>query len=102
MSTPQRLGERVIGGQELQTLQRSVERAFGDFQDKQPGPGVQIDDIDVDTTAVSVNHKLGRKWVGWMVVRSDAAVSVFNSAAPDETTLELTASGPATISVWVY
>lgn len=48
-----------------------------------------------------VAHGLGRQPVGWMVVDTDAAVTVYRTAW-SATTLDLTASGAVTVKLWVF
>lgn len=53
----------------------------------------------------AVAHGLGRKLRGWFFVRIDAAVTVFDTQATNQRpdlTLALSASGPATVSIYVF
>ncbi len=49
-----------------------------------------------------INHKLGRKMVGWYLVDIDGAVMIYRSTPLNDTTLTLTTSGPCTVSLWVF
>jgi hypothetical protein len=64
--------------------------------------GVQISNVQVSTTQTTIPHKLGRLPVGWIVTDANAGVMVYRSANFNDSTLSLTASGTATISLWVY
>ena len=55
------------------------------------------------TTGVNViNHKLGRMQAGWIQTDINAAITLFRSAPLSTTTLTLTASGPAIVSLEVF
>lgn len=52
-----------------------------------------------------VNHKLGRKLVGWLIVGSNAAATVYDNQATNQTpqlTLSLTSSAAVTVNLWVF
>ena len=53
----------------------------------------------------TINHKLGRKLVGWIVVRNNSNVTFYDSQDSNqmpELTLVLNASGATTVSLWVF
>lgn len=67
--------------------------------------GVQLNDIELTTTAVRVPHRLGRKVRGYVVVRSNAGVTVFddNDGKLDlDKFLYLQSSAPVTVNLWVF
>lgn len=52
-----------------------------------------------------INHKLGRALQGWLIVGNNANVTVYDTQASNSTpnlTLQLTASGAATVSLWCF
>lgn len=49
-----------------------------------------------------INHRLGRTPQGWRVADLNAAVTIYRSAAFNDKTLTLTASGAATINLEVF
>lgn len=52
-----------------------------------------------------VNHKLGRKLVGWFIVGINAAATVYDNQATNQTpqlTLSLTSNAAATANIWVF
>lgn len=52
-----------------------------------------------------VNHKLGRKLVGWIVVGINSSASIFDNQASNQTpelTLSLTSNAMATVNLWVF
>ena len=60
-----------------------------------------IQDIAVSTAAVSVRHGLGYVPEGYIVVRKNANVTVYNGTI-DKNQISITASGSATISILVW
>lgn len=64
-----------------------------------------LHDIKVTTGANVINHKLGVKLQGYIIVRNSAPVTFYDSQATNQTpviTLVLNASGPSTISLYVF
>lgn len=52
--------------------------------------------------ATVINHKLGRKMIGWMIVDQDSLASIYRSKPKNDTTLTLTSSAICNISLWVF
>lgn len=53
----------------------------------------------------SVNHKLGRKLIGWVIIRSRAAATFYDKQDTNRTpalTLTLNASGAVTVDLLVF
>lgn len=49
-----------------------------------------------------INHKLGRKLIGWQITDQNAAASIYRSKPISDTTLTLTSNAICTISLWVF
>lgn len=52
-----------------------------------------------------VNHKLGRKLVGWFIVGINGAASVYDSQATNQTpqlTLVLNSNAAVSVNLWVF
>jgi hypothetical protein len=49
-----------------------------------------------------INHKLGRRQLGWMVTDIDAGTTVYRSAPLNDKTLTLTSGADCTISLMVF
>jgi hypothetical protein len=62
----------------------------------------------LSSTPTQVNHTLGRAYRGWLVVRLQAtsAQGVFEppgaTQVSSQTSIPLQASGPCTVTLWVY
>lgn len=53
----------------------------------------------------SINHKLGRKLIGWVPVRVRASATLFDTQDSNQTpqlTLQLTASADVVVDIWVF
>ena len=62
-----------------------------------------LKDIALSTSATMVEHKLGRKPLGWIIVRKNAAQDIYESGSSLDTKyLTLTAAGTVTASIWVF
>ena len=65
--------------------------------------GRLIEDVELDSTAVLVPHKLNRAYRGWIITDIDADVNVYNADTPlFESYIALVASGPCVVSLWVF
>lgn len=67
--------------------------------------GQLLSNISVSSGANVINHKLGRKLQGYIVVLNSAAVTYYDSQSTNQTpdlTLILNASGSAVISLYVF
>ena len=52
-----------------------------------------------------VNHKLGRKLVGWLVTGISGSANIYDNQATNqmpELTLSLTSNAAVTVSLWVF
>lgn len=67
--------------------------------------GLLIKDVELINGVTVVNHKLSRKLVGWLIVGINAAATVYDNQANNQTpqlTLSLTSNATATCSLWVF
>lgn len=67
--------------------------------------GHLVEHVLLGSGANVVNHGLQRNLLGWLVVRKNAAITLYDTQASNQTpalTLNLVASGAATISLWVF
>src|SRR5256885_14446182 len=87
----------------LNRLQQMILAAF-QFLFSQPlGLGqVLVKGVALTTAATSVRHGLGRPVQGWIVVRADAQATVIDDGGTDPTTINLTASADATVSILFF
>jgi hypothetical protein len=52
-----------------------------------------------------VNHKLGRKLIGWLIVGINGAATVYDNQASNQMpqlTLSLTSNAAVTANIWVF
>lgn len=64
--------------------------------------GQQLSDIDLIVGANVINHKLGRKQIGWSLSDIDAPASIYRSQPLNDKTLTLTSDAVCTVSLWVF
>lgn len=67
------------------------------------GPdGEEVIEFSAGTTRV--NHKLGRKPKGWLMLNPDAAVTLYSTGDTEDprSTLELVASATVRTRIWVF
>lgn len=65
--------------------------------------GQLIENVALTTSAVLVNHKLGRAYRGWIVVDQSANASVYSTTTTLPTRfISLVASNTVTVSLWVF
>jgi len=61
-----------------------------------------LKDIALVTGANVINHKLGKMQQGYFLVDQQAAANIYRSEPFTSTTLTLTSSAPATVSIGVF
>lgn len=94
-----------IRGLDLATskLQNAVEYAFKRLVGVCPLiNGVLLQNVTLDTTQKSFEHGLGRKPVGYLVVRRTTGAVVFDSEEPTDRYIFFKASVTTTCSLWVF
>ena len=65
--------------------------------------GRLVENVAVSTTAVAVNHGLGRAIRGYILVKATAGVTLFDTASvTPTTTVQITASASATVSLYIF
>jgi hypothetical protein len=68
-----------------------------------PTKGLLLKDIAITAAGPNVvNHRLGRKMQGWMIIDKDADASIYRSAPLNNLTITLTSDADVTISLWVF
>jgi hypothetical protein len=61
--------------------------------------------IVLSNGTTQINHKLGRKLIGWIVVGQDAAAEIYDNQISNqhpELTLSLTSNAAVTVALWVF
>ena len=95
----------LSGSREMTSLQTNVEQAVGEVIKSPLINGRLLENVILGTASVRVEHKLGRKPQGYIVVRRTADAQVFDSQAVEgspDLFLPLTASAPVTVSLWIF
>lgn len=64
--------------------------------------GILISDITMVAGTNVINHRLGRKQVGYIITDQNAQASIYRSAALNNLTLTLTSDNPCVISLWCF
>ena len=85
----------------LEQIQGNSQEIWNSIQNHPILKGRLITDISVSTSSTSVAHKLGKKPKGYFLASSSASVTIYTTGKDDKF-LKITASGSATISLWVF
>lgn len=67
--------------------------------------GAVLKQVALSTGANTINHKLGRKLQGYLITMQDAASSIYstqNTNTMPQLTLQLVASAPVNVDLYVY
>lgn len=65
--------------------------------------GVLVENISVSTSPTQINHGLGREVRGYLLVKSSANVTIYSTTnTTPKSLLTITASGSATISLYIF
>ena len=88
------------------TAQDHVESVINPVLDVAIIDGVILEDIDlVSGSFTSIEHKLGRKPRGYLIIRKSTAQTVYEDAGDYDNRklfLKLRASGSVTVNLWVF
>ena len=88
------------------SAQDHIESVINPVLDSAIIDGVILEDIDlVSTGFTSVEHKLGRKPRGYLVIRKSAAETVYEDVGDYDNRklyIKLRASGAVTVNLWVF
>lgn len=87
----------------VERMQDSLEQAIKTLPSIELLDGVLLQDIALNTSPSRVEHRLGRKPVGYVVVRRSSSATVYDQAdTKPEFFLNLTASAATVVSLWVF
>jgi hypothetical protein len=86
---------------ELQRVQDNIVSSLNVIAALPLSDGVLLEGVDVATQETVINHGLGREARGYIVVRKSAAVDIYD-AALSRFSVNLVASAPVTISLWIF
>lgn len=87
----------------VKRLSDSIRRAFEGLTKSPIVSGSLITDIDLSTTAIRVEHKLGRKPLGYIVVRQNANAVVYEQDEErQDLFLNLRSSATVRVSLWIF
>lgn len=65
--------------------------------------GNLIEDVTIATSATNIEHKLGVKPMGYLIVKQNANATIYNiESSTDDKFLSLQASASVKISIWVF
>jgi hypothetical protein len=92
------------GSEETFRAQSNVENAVGALTRSILMNGNLIEDVQLSTTPVLVEHKLGRASRGYIVCKSNAAASVYTAPTTESASLfeNLAASTTVVVSIWFF
>ena len=91
--------------QNLETTQSNSESLWNDIRNHPLLKGRLIENIEITTASLNVEHKLNRKPRGYIVVKKNANINIFDNALSDSLAkkfINLDASGSGTITIWVF
>ncbi len=64
--------------------------------------GFLLSNIALINGETTINHLLGRKMIGWIIVDIDTGAAVYRSKPYNDKTLTLTSGASCTVSLWVF
>lgn len=87
---------------EVADLEDACANVFADVRSRTLLGGQLVEAVSLTTTARAVPHGLKVKPTGYVVVRSNAAATVYDTGTADLNTIELVASATVTVSLWFF
>lgn len=91
-------------GRIVTNLQANVADALTPLQNKPILDGILLRSLSVLSGSNTIQHKLGRKIVGYFVVSQTAASGFHDDiqSTSSKTSFVLTATNPCTLNVWIF
>lgn len=87
----------------VRQLQDASDIIFKALASKPLIDGNFLQDIAVTALGISVDHRLGRPYRGWIVAGQDADENIWSEPTnTPSSTLNLLSSGDVTINLWVF
>jgi len=92
------------GFREVDMVQGNLKEKFEEIDNQEILDGILIKDVSISTTNISLGHKLGRKYIGFMVVDNQDGLIVQNTrSSQDDLYLTIkTTAGTGKVSLWVF
>lgn len=91
------------GDRSFDTLQTNIEAAVGNFLRIPILDGVLLENIELIAGQTAVQHKLDRKFKGYIIVRKSNAASIYDIVNNEpEKYVTLDSSIPCTVSIWIF
>lgn len=92
----------VTGDLNVDQLQKRLHEFLQPFTESAIIDGVQLDGVELTTASKAIAHKLGRKPLGWIVVRKNSNANVWETAELTDKFITLQSSLSTTVSIWIY
>ena len=89
----------------LNRIQDQIQKILRPVLDNQVLDGVLLQEVDLASGLNVIEHKLGRKLVGWFIVRLRANENIWDTQDSNQLpakTLYLNATGAVTVDVYVF
>lgn len=87
----------------VERMQDSIERVISPLINVPISNGILVDTVALTTSPSRVEHKLGRKPLGYFVIKRDASAIVFDlPEIREDLFLNLQASANVNVSLWVF
>lgn len=91
--------------EEVDRLYQNVSAFAAQFRDKAILDGVVLKNVALVSGDTTVNHGLGRKWQGWILIDKQGAADIYATSTKQTNrarSLVLTASAAVTASLYVF
>ncbi len=90
----------------VKQLQENIEQTNAILLNTPPIDGVLLKEIALDSTTINnIEHKLGRKLLGWTIVRQRASAIIWDTQDANiipGSFLALNCSANVTVDIWVF
>lgn len=90
-----------VKDREVDSLQQNVGLILNQITKKPLVDGELLANVILPSGSFRLNHKLGRQPLGWIICDIDDNVTVYREEW-DSNTITFNASGPVTLSLWVF
>jgi hypothetical protein len=105
MSNIRSLKKTNFEDMETSKLQENISNWVDAIIRKETLNGLRLERVSLSAGSNDVPHRLGRKLIGWQVVRQRSAATIYDEQDGSqftETLLKLNSSAPVIVDLWVF
>lgn len=101
MALTEKYRDFTLNDPNLDRMQSFIKSYLQQFDDLSFLNGVFVNNVTVTTSSTSIDHKLGRQPIGWIITDKNALADVYRVSWNDRVII-LDSSATVTLNMWVF